>query len=76
MSEVMVIRMVNDIVHYVHATEESTVKTVCGLRTSYLPDEISDSDTDPPTCFWCVIPTRLWKRPPFEPGDPRYRKAK
>src|SRR3990172_13072939 len=69
MSEEMTLRMVDGVVHLVYATDVSTITTLCGRTTSYLPDEISDSWNDPPTCFWCVIPNRLRKRPPFEPSD-------
>ena len=72
----MVIRTQDGLVHFVHATEMSIIKTVCGLSTSYLPDEISDSWNDPPTCFKCLVEPYLWHRPPFELSDKRYRKVK
>lgn len=76
MSEEMTIRMVDDVVHLVHATEASTIKTVCGLRTSYLDHELSDSWNDPPTCFRCITEPLLWHRPPFEPSDKRFKERK
>jgi hypothetical protein len=62
---------VADVVHYVHATHTSTIEKFCGGKTSYLPHELSDSNQTLVTCLFCITKTGWWKRPPFEPGDPR-----
>jgi hypothetical protein len=65
-----------DVVHYIHATHDDTLETLCFRHmlygdTHHVP---SNAELSPPTCLFCISDTsKRWIRPPFGLDDPRYQ---